>query len=138
MELREVMTTDVKTIGPRSTIREAAEQMAHLDIGAIPIAEGNRLLGMVTDRDITVRATAEGRDPNSTRVSDVMTSDVVYCYDDDTTEEAALKMRQLQIRRIPVVDRDKHLVGVLSLGDLALESDDDELVSQTLEGVSEP
>src|SRR6266498_1752210 len=94
MELRDVMTKDVKVVGPFSTLREAAEQMAQLDIGALPVSDGEKLIGMVTDRDITIRATAEGRDPNVTKVTDIMTPDLVYCYDDDSTDEAARKMRQ--------------------------------------------
>jgi len=113
MELRDVMTKDVKVVGPFATLREAAEQMAQLDIGALPVSDGEKLIGMVTDRDITIRATAEGRDPNVTKVTDIMTPDLVYCYDDDSTDEAARKMRQLQIRRLPVIDHDRRLVGVV-------------------------
>src|SRR5438270_229940 len=142
MVVREVMTPHVEVIHPDATLREAAEKMKSLDIGPIPVCDGQRLQGMLTDRDITVRATAEGRDPNSTRVRDVMTPDVVYLFEDQDVQDAARIMEQRQIRRLVVLDRDKRLVGIVSLGDLAVQTEDDELggeeLSETLSGVSMP
>jgi CBS domain-containing protein len=116
--------------------------MKTLDVGPIPVCDGDRIQGMLTDRDITIRATAEGRDPNTTRVREVMTPDVVYCFEDQDVREAAHVMEERQIRRLIVLNRDKRLVGIVSLGDLATQTDDEELdsseLSETLSGVSVP
>src|SRR6266446_6041572 len=120
MQLKEVMTPGVDVISPEATIREAAEKMRHLDIGPLPVCDGDRLVGMLTDRDITVRAVAEGRNPVSTRVREVMTPDVVYGFDDQDVQDAARLMEQYQIRRLPVLNRNKQLVGMVALGDLAV------------------
>jgi CBS domain-containing protein len=142
MWVREVMTPHVEVIHPDATLREAAQKMKSLDVGPIPVCDGDRLQGMLTDRDITVRATAEGRDPNSTRVRDVMTPDVVYCFEDQDVQDAARLMEERQLRRLVVLNRDKRLVGIVSLGDLAVQTDDEELggeeLSETLSGVSMP
>jgi CBS domain-containing protein len=142
MWVREVMTPRVEVIHPDATLREAAQKMKSLDVGPIPVCDGDRLQGMLTDRDITVRATAEGRDPNSTRVRDVMTPDVVYCFEDQDVQEAARLMEERQLRRLVVLNGDKRLVGIVSLGDLAVQTDDEELggeeLSETLSGVSMP
>lgn len=135
--LRHVMTPNVESVRPDTVLEEAAKLMRTLDIGAIPVCDGDRLVGMLTDRDITVRATAEDRNPKATAVSDVMTSDVVYCFDDETVGLAAAKMTAEQVRRIPVVNRQKQLVGIVSLGDLALDMDQ-RVAGQILERVSEP
>jgi CBS domain-containing protein len=136
------MTLHVEVIHPDATLHEAAEKMKSLDVGPIPVCDGDRLVGMVTDRDITVRATAEGRDPNTTRVRDVMTPDIIYCFEDQDVEEAARIMGEQQIRRLVVLNRDKRLVGIVSLGDLAVYTDQDDMgaeeLSETLSGVSEP
>jgi CBS domain-containing protein len=140
MLLRDVMTPHVEVIHPDATLREAAQKMKTLDVGPVPVCDGDRLQGMLTDRDITVRATAEGRDPNTTRVRDVMTPDVVYCFEDQDVREAAETMEQWQIRRLVVLNQDKRLVGIVSLGDLATQTSDEELdsseLSETLSGVS--
>jgi CBS domain-containing protein len=142
MWVREVMTPHVEVIHPDATLREAAQKMQSLDVGPIPVCDGDRLQGMLTDRDITVRATAEGRDPNSTRVRDVMTPDVGYCFEDQDVQDAARLMEERQLRRLVVLNRDKRLVGIVSLGDLAVQTDDEELggeeLSETLSGVSMP
>jgi CBS domain-containing protein len=142
MQLREVMTPHVEVIHPDATLREAAQKMQTLDVGPIPVCDGDRLQGMLTDRDITVRATAAGRDPNTTRVREVMTPDVVYCFEDQDVQEAAQVMEERQIRRLIVLNRDKRLVGIVSLGDLATQTGDEELdaeeLSETLSGVSTP
>jgi CBS domain-containing protein len=138
MQLEQIMTRDPLVIRPDTTLREAAEKMRDLDSGIIPVGENDRLVGMVTDRDLTVRATAEGKDPNTTRVGEIMTRDVVYCFEDDDAREAAAKMEQHQLRRLIVLNRDKRLVGMVSLGDLAVHTADDRLAGEVTEAVSEP
>jgi CBS domain-containing protein len=138
MQLKDVMTRDVEVVHPHATLEEAAAKMDSLNIGPLPVCDGNRLVGMVTDRDITVRATAAGKDPRTTQVREVMTDDVVYCFDDDDTNEAARLMEEQQIRRLVVLDRDKRLVGIVSLGDLAVATQDDQLSGEVLERISEP
>jgi CBS domain-containing protein len=138
MHLKEMMTPHVDVIAPEATIREAAEKMSHLDIGPLPVCEGERLVGMVTDRDITVRAVAEGRDPVTTMVREVMTPDVVYGFDDQDMQDAARLMEQYQIRRLPVLNRRKQLVGIVALGDLAVHPGQQSLAGEVLEQVSEP
>jgi CBS domain-containing protein len=142
MQLREIMTPHVEVIHPDATLQEAAEKMQRLDVGPLPVCDGERLVGMLTDRDITVRATAQGRDPKTTRVREVMTGEVLYCFEDQDIREAAEVMEKSQIRRLVVLNRDKQLVGIVSLGDLAVRADQsqlpDEEVGETLAGVSEP
>jgi CBS domain-containing protein len=138
MQVQDIMTPNVEVISPTATLREAAEKMSRLDIGPLPVCDGDRLVGMLTDRDITVRATAQGRDPNTTPVREVMTPEVVYCFTDQEVEIAAQMMERRQIRRVPVLDRDKRLVGIVALGDIALQAEDPELAEDTLERVSVP
>ncbi|TCU09671.1 CBS domain-containing protein [Rhizobium sullae] len=118
MKVREVMTLGVRLVTPEQTIQEAARLMAELDSGVVPVTENGRLVGILTDRDITVRAVAEGWGPEA-KVGGIMTSKVRYCFDDQDTEEVCQYLADHQIRRIPVVERSKVLVGILSLGDLA-------------------
>ena len=115
MQLKAIMTPHVEVIAPEATIREAAEKMSHLDIGPLPVCEGERLVGMVTDRDITVRAVAEGRDPATTLVREVMTPDLIYGFEDQDVQDAAHLMEQYQIRRLPVLNRSQQLVGIVAL-----------------------
>jgi CBS domain-containing protein len=138
MQVHEIMTSHVEVIHPDATLREAAEKMSQLDIGPLPVCDGEQLVGMLTDRDITLRATAKGCDPKITRVRQAMTSEVVYCFADQDVKTAAQMMERRQIRRVPVVNRNKQLVGIVSLGDLAVETGDRELAGETLEHVSEP
>jgi CBS domain-containing protein len=138
MQLRDVMTRDIQEIPPEATLKKAAETMRSLDVGALPVCENNRVIGMLTDRDIAMRAVAEGRDPNQTKVRDAMTGQLVYCYEDDTVENAAKLMEEKQIRRLPVMDRNQRLCGIVSLGDLATRNRDDRLSGEVLERVSEP
>ena len=138
MKLRELMTRDVEVVHPNSTIKEAAEKMQTLDVGPMPVCDGSRLVGILTDRDITVRATASGLDPGTARVAEVMTPDVVYAFEDQDHEEAARLMEQHQIRRLIVLDRDKRLVGIVSLGDLATTTSDETLSGEVVTRVSEP
>jgi CBS domain-containing protein len=138
MQLREVMTSNPVVLDPETTLREAAQKMRELDSGVMPIGENDRLVGMLTDRDITVRATADGKDPNTTPVRDVMSSEVIYCFEDDDLDAAARKMEEHQIRRLIVLNRDKRLVGIASLGDLAVHAPSDRLPGEVTEAVSEP
>lgn len=138
MQLKDIMTRDPVIIGPDTTLKEAAGKMREIDSGVMPVGENDRLIGMLTDRDITVRATANGRDPNATKVREVMTEDVVYCFEDDDVRAAASKMEQHQIRRLIVLNRDKRLVGIVSLGDLAVDTGDERLAGEVTERVSEP
>jgi CBS domain-containing protein len=134
----EAMTPDVVTVAPDASLTTAARLMRESDIGPLPVCEGKRVIGMLTDRDITVRAIAEGRDPNQTRVAEVMTPEVVCCQDGDDVQRAAQLMQSAQLRRLLVVDGEGRLAGIVSLGDIALQTGDDALTGQTLEGVSEP
>ncbi len=136
MRVSEVMTQGVECIGPDATLQEAAAKMKSLDVGSLPVCDNDRLVGIVTDRDITVRATAEGDAP--TDVRDVMTSEVIYCFEDDDVTKAAELMGEKQVRRLPVLDKSKRLVGIVSLGDLAVEAGNEQLAGQALEGISKP
>src|ERR671933_1354767 len=119
MRVSETMTRDVRIASPDQSIREAARIMAEIDAGVLPVGENDRLVGMITDRDIAIRAVAEGKGPD-TSVREVMTEDVKYCFEDEDTDHVARNMADQQVRRLPVVNRDKRLVGILSLGDLAV------------------
>ena len=138
MKVREVMTAGAQCITPDQTLQEAARMMKNLDVGPLPVCDNDRLVGILTDRDITVRATAEGQDPKRTRVADILTPDVVFCFDDQDVHDAARLMQENQIRRLVVLNRDKRLVGIVSLGDLAVETRDEHLAGKTLEEVSQP
>ena len=118
MKVREAMTRDVRVTNPNHTVQQAAELMAQLDAGSLPVGEKDKLVGMITDRDIAVRGVAKGKGPEA-RVRDVMTEDVKYCFDDQDLEDVTQNMGDIKVRRLPVVDRDKRLVGILSLGDVA-------------------
>jgi len=135
MLVSEAMSRDVKTVAPDTTIREAARLMGECDIGALPVSDGSRLAGMVTDRDIAVRAIAIGRGPD-TPVSEVMTLDVLYCHEDEDIGHIATNMADNQVRRLPVVDVDKRLVGIISLADIADARSDE--AGQALEGITRP
>jgi len=129
------MTRGVEVVKPDDNLVAAAKKMADLDIGFVPVCDGERLVGALTDRDITVRATAEGRDPQTTKVSEVMSPDVTYCMEDEDIDQTARRMKEKQLRRVLVVDRDKKLVGVVSLGDLARQQEGQS--ADVLESVSE-
>jgi CBS domain-containing protein len=138
MQLKEMMTPHVEVVHPDASLQEAAQKMKGLDVGPLPVCTGDRLEGMLTDRDITVRAVAEGRDPRTTKVHEVMTSEVVYAFEDQDVAEAARLMEQHQIRRVVVLNRNQQLVGMVSLGDLAVRTGDERQAGKTLERVSEP
>src|SRR5688572_1692360 len=120
MKVKDIMTEEVEIVHPDDSLKEAAQKMRDRDIGFLPVCDGDRLVGVVTDRDIAVRSTAEGTDPNTSVGRDLVTSPVVYCFDDQDLKEAAKLMEEHQIRRVAVLSRaDKRLVGVVSLGDIA-------------------
>jgi len=134
--ISDVMTRDVAVVGPNDTVRKAAQLMSEWDVGALPVCDGRRLLGMLTDRDITIRATAQGRGPEEMRVSEVMSEGVSYCFDDQRVGEVLQQMGDEQIRRLPVVDRNMELCGMVSIGDLAVQ--DDASVDDAMQGISWP
>jgi len=138
MQAKDVMTRGVECISPDATLQDAARKMRDLDVGPLPVCENDRLVGILTDRDIVVRGVAEGRDPQDSRVRDVMTRGIDYCFDDDDVAEAAWHMEAKQIRRLAVLDHNKRLVGIVSLGDLAVKSPDEHLTAEALEQVSLP
>ena len=118
--INDVMTRDVQSISPEQSVRKAAQMMDEFNIGSIPVCDGNKLVGMITDRDITVRSTAAGQSPENTRVGDVMSTDVRTCFSTQSVDEVLGQMGDVQIRRVPVVDQASHkLVGIVSLGDMA-------------------
>jgi len=136
MKVSEAMTRDVCIAAPQQTIREAACMMADIDAGSLPVGENDRLVGMITDRDIAIRAVGEGRSPE-TAIRDVMSKEVLYCYEDEDLDDVAKNMSNVKVRRLPVLDRDKRLVGIVSLGDLALH-DDSKTTGRTVANISEP
>jgi CBS domain-containing protein/sporulation protein YlmC with PRC-barrel domain len=138
VQVKDILSRNVEVVHPEGTLWEAAQKMAALDVGMLPVRSADQLVGMLTDRDITVRATAEGRDPKTTRIHEVMTPEVIYVFEDDDVSEAAQIMTEQQIRRLVVLNQSKQLVGIVSLGDLAVHTGDTQQAGQTLEGVSEP
>ncbi|HET6536222.1 MAG TPA: CBS domain-containing protein [Sphingomicrobium sp.] len=136
MKISEVMTRDVETVRPDQPVQQAASFMLSADAGSIPVTDGNRLVGMITDRDIAVRGVAKGYGPD-TQVRDLMSADVICVREDDDVDDVASKMSQAQVRRLPVIDDRQQLCGIVSLGDLSRETDGDS-ASQALEGVSQP
>jgi len=136
MKVRDVMSSDVQVASPTQTIRDAAQIMAKIDAGVLPVGDNDRLVGMITDRDIAIRAVAEGKSP-TTKVGDIMSDEVLYCFDDQDLDEVAQNMSEMKIRRLPVVNRDKRLVGIISLGDLALNEDTSK-TGETVSHISEP
>jgi CBS domain-containing protein len=133
--IADVMTPDVEVVRPEETLRDAARAMADLDVGSLPVCDGRKLVGMITDRDIAVRAVAEGKSVD-TPVSEVMTDDVVWCNETDPVDDVLQQMGDAQIRRIPVIDANRNLVGIVALGDLALEEEEE--VDEALRDISMP
>jgi len=138
MRVKDIMTAGVECVAPDDTIQAAARKMKELDVGPMPVCDRDRIAGMLTDRDITVRAVAEGKDPKTTRVRDTMTEDVIFCFEDQDLDEAARMMQERQVRRILVLNRDRRLTGIVSLGDLAAESGDKRRSGEILQDLSEP
>lgn len=138
MKIRDVMTPDAVAAHPETTLMAAAEMMRLLNVGSLPVVEGERVVGILTDRDIVVRGLALGFNPRTAFVADVMTRNVQTCSVDDDVEDVAHQMRDLQVRRLLVVDERERLLGIVSLGDLAMEMEDQRLAGRVLEGISEP
>src|SRR5437870_12397425 len=136
MKVKEVMTQRAEFVDPATSLMEAAQIMKNFNIGALPVGENDRLIGMVTDRDIALRAVAEDKQPSSTTVRDVMSEKIYYCFEDGDVEEAARCMAENQVRRLPILNRDKRLTGIVSLADIAKTHEECEKTA--LEGVSEP
>ena len=136
MRVSEAMTREVRIATPGQSIRDVAKMMADIDAGAVPVGENDRLVGMITDRDIAIRAVAAGKGPD-TPVREVMSSDVKYCYEDEDLEHVAENMGDLQVRRLPVVNREKRLVGIVALGDIA-RHEDHHTTGETTADVSKP
>jgi CBS domain-containing protein len=137
MKIHEAMTRDVHIANPNQSIQQAAAMMRQIDAGALPVGENNRLVGMITDRDIAMRAVAEGKAPDAL-IGEVMSPEICYCFEDQELDEVAANMADVKVRRLPVVDRDKRLVGIVSLGDIALSDDPNGAATTALCGVSEP
>ncbi len=136
-QLKDVMSRNVQVISPEATLQEAAVRMREHGFGMLPVGENDRMIGAVTDRDIATRAVAEGKGVD-TLVREVMSEDVIWCYEDDTLETGADMMSRCQVRRLPVVNREKRLVGIVSLGDFAVAADDIQPTAEALVGISQP
>jgi CBS domain-containing protein len=136
MRVSEAMTREVSIANPNQSIRDVARMMSQIDAGAIPVGEGDRLVGMLTDRDIAVRAVAAGKGPD-TPVREVMSADVKYCFDDEDLDHVAKNMAELRVRRLPVLNREKRLVGIVSIGDVAL-TEGKKAAGEAVTGVSRP
>jgi CBS domain-containing protein len=138
MQISEIMSRDVVIVSPSDSLQMVAQKMAEIDSGIMPVGEKDRLVGIVTDRDIVLRAVAKGKTPGKSTARDVMSPDIKYCYEDETLEDAARNMSTLQVKRLPVLNREKRLVGIVSLGDLAMEPEADEQSKDALVGISQP
>src|SRR5881227_2334451 len=136
MKIRDVMTRTAQLTSPDDTLRHAAQMMKECDCGVLPVADGDRLVGMITDRDIAIRGIADGKGPDA-RVSDAMSREVKYCFEDEDVAHVAKNMAELQVRRLPVMNRDKRLVGIVSLADLATEGSLPK-TAKALHGISQP
>jgi CBS domain-containing protein len=138
MKVSEIMTPDFEMIDSTSSLTEAAQKMKSFNIGFLPVQEGNKLIGLITDRDIVVRAVAEGQDPNATPVKDIISSELVFCHEDDSVEDVARLMEENQVRRLIVTDYSGTPVGIVSLGDIAAKTGDERLAGEVLQRVSKP
>ena len=136
-KLTDLMSRDVKVISPEMTIQEAASQMREGDFGMLPVGENDRMIGSVTDRDIAIRAVAAGKD-GSTKVREIMSEGIFWVFEDESVEAVAKMMSERQVRRLPVVDRNKRLVGIVALGDFAVESSEIKPAAEALSEISKP
>jgi len=136
MRVSEAMTREVRVCTPGQSIREVAKIMEEIDAGAMPVGENDRLIGMITDRDIAIRAVGAGKGPD-TPVREIMSSEVMYCYDDEDLDHVAENMGDVQVRRLPVVNREKRLVGIISIGDVA-QTEGGKTAGQAVKGASKP
>ena len=137
MRVSEVMTRDVRLTRPDESIRDAAREMAEIDAGVLPVADGDRLVGMITDRDIAIRAVAAGKLPD-TSVREVMTAEVKYCFEDEDLDHVMSNLGDLRVRRLPVMNRDKRLVGIVSIGDVAGKRKPKKATAEALAEISQP
>lgn len=138
MKVSDIMTTDFEKIDADNSLFEAAQKMKSFNIGFLPVQEGDKLIGLLTDRDIVIRGLAEDLEPRRTSVKNIITSDIVYCYEDESVEDAARLMEDNQVRRLIVVDHEQRPIGVVSIGDIAVKSGQVQLAGEILERVSEP
>lgn len=136
MKIRDIMTRDVRRVEPQTSLREAARLMADIDAGSLPVEEGGRLIGMITDRDIAIRAVAAGKGPDAT-VGEAMTPELLYCFEDDAVADVCENLADIQVRRLPVVDQNKRLAGIVSLADLAAKGEAKH-AGAALEGIVRP
>jgi CBS domain-containing protein len=137
MQVKDAMTTDVELASPAQTIRQAALLMGKYDCGVLPVADKDRLVGMITDRDIAIRAIAAGKGPR-TPVREIMSQEVLYCFDDQDLDEVATNLADQKVRRLPVMNREKRLVGILSLGDMACRANGSDPAAEALKSISQP
>ncbi len=137
MKVLECMTKSVEIGRPDMTIREAAEKMRDWDFGILPIGKNDRLIGVITDRDIVIRAVAEGLDPQKSKIEEIISERVLYCYEDQDLDDVVRNLGDNQVRRMPVLNRQKRLVGILSLGDIAVTEEDPEKVDDALARISQ-
>jgi len=138
MQVSEVMTRNAECTRPETTLQEAAERMRALDVGVLPVCDDEHLIGVLTDRDITIRCVADGHNPRTDVVRDAMTPHVYYCFEDNDVTDAAELMGEKQVRRLPVLNNRKRLVGIVALGDLAAENGNEQLAGHALESISMP
>src|SRR5437762_3287645 len=138
MDIKDIMSRNVEVVSGGASLRDAARKMKELDVGLIAVCDGDRLKGVLTDRDITIRATADGRDPATTMVSEVMSTDLAYGLEGQEVEEAVSVMEARQIRRLPIVNKNKRLIGIVTLADIAVHYGDRDLSGEALEEVSAP
>jgi CBS domain-containing protein len=136
-QVSDVMTRGVRSLSPQDTVVKAAQAMQELDVGAIPVCNQDRLVGIVTDRDLVVRGLAQSRLDGNTKIDDVMSRQPLWCFEDQPVEDVIAYMNKAHVRRVPVIDRDNHLVGMVSLGDLAVKADEQQ-AARALRAVSEP
>jgi CBS domain-containing protein len=137
MKISQVMSADVRVCSPKDTLQKVAQIMDDIDAGALPVGENDRLVGMISDRDIVIRAVADGKGCDA-KVRDIMSAEVRYCFEDEVTAHIARNMAEQQIRRLPVVDRDKRLVGIVALADLAVKEPESGNAAEALTEISEP
>jgi len=135
MKVREIMSTNVECVSPDTGVKEVALKMKNLDVGFIPVCENDRLVGTLTDRDVVLRGVAEGRDLNTTKARELMTNDIIWCFEDEDVKTVAKKMRETEVRRMLILNRDKRLVGVVSIGDVSQV--EEKVSGQTLHEITE-
>lgn len=138
MQVKEIMTKDFEMINSTDSLVAAAKMMKSFNIGVLPVKEGNKIIGILTDRDIVIRALAEGKDANNVTVKDVMSSEIARCSSEDSVEEATNIMKEKKVRRLMVLEADNTPVGIVSLGDIAAKTESEQMTGQTLEAVSQP